>query len=351
MSGSLGADARTIGLVGLVHATSHFFHLLLPPLFPLFAQTFGLGYAQMGLLVTTFFVVSGIGQALAGFVVDRFGARPVLLLALACFVAAALAASQAQGLAGLQLAAVLAGLGYAPFHPIDFTILNRRIAPARLGHAFSVHGISGNLGWAAAPVALLGLTTLAGGHWRLAYLVIAAAAAAVWLVVWWQREALDDHHAAQRAAAQARTESAAHPLAFLALPAIWLCFSFFFFGTAALSGIQSFGAPALAQLYDQPVARMALAITGYLLGAAAGMVLGGFWAARSPHLERTIAVAMSAAAVLLLVVATGVLPAWGALAAIALAGVGSGMAGPSRDLLIRRATPPGATGRVYGTVY
>lgn len=344
-------DARTIALVGLVHATSHFFHLLLPPLFPLFTQTFGLSYAQLGLVVTTFFVVSGVGQMASGFVVDRFGARPVLLTALACFVVAALAASQAQGLAGLQLAAALAGLGNAPFHPADFTILNRRIAPARLPHAFSVHGISGNLGWAAAPVLLLGLTTALGGNWRLAYLGAAALAAAVWLLAWWQRDALDDHHIAQRSAAKAQPQSVVHPFAFLALPGIWLCFSFFFFSTAALAAIQSFGAPALALLYDQPVARMALAVTGYLLGAAGGMVLGGFWAARSAHLERHIAIAMSAAAALLLGVATGWLGPLGALVALTLAGVGSGLAGPSRDLLIRRATPPGATGRVYGLVY
>lgn len=345
-------DTRTIALVGLVHATSHFFHLLLPPLFPVFTQAFGLSYAQLGLVVTTFFLVSGVGQMASGFIVDRYGARPVLLVALACFAAAALAASQAQGLAGLQLAAALAGLGNAPFHPADFTILNRRIAPARLPHAFSVHGISGNLGWAAAPVLLLGLTTALGGNWRIAYLCAAGLAVAVWLLAWWQRDALDDHHAVQRAAARAMPpQEQAHPLAFLALPGIWLCFSFFFFSTAALAAIQSFGAPALALLHDQPVARMALAVTGYLLGAAGGMVLGGFWAARSAQLERHIAIAMSVAAALLLLVATGWLSPLGAVAALTLAGVGSGLAGPSRDLLIRRATPPGATGRVYGLVY
>ena len=36
---------------------------------------------------------------------------------------------------------------------------------------------------------------------------------------------------------------------------------------------------------------------------------------------------------------------------MALAGVGTGLASPSRDMLIRQAAPPGATGRVYGLVY
>ena len=74
----LRQDARTIGLVGLAHGSSHFFHMLLPPLFPLFIRDFGLSYSDVGLLMTIFFVISGIGQALSGFVVDRIGARPVL---------------------------------------------------------------------------------------------------------------------------------------------------------------------------------------------------------------------------------------------------------------------------------
>ena len=90
----------TIGLIGLAHGTSHFFHMLLPPLFPLFIRDFGFSYSELGLLVSTFFVISGIGQALAGFLVDRVGARPVLFAALACFALAALAAATASGYAG-----------------------------------------------------------------------------------------------------------------------------------------------------------------------------------------------------------------------------------------------------------
>lgn len=170
----LAQDARTIGLIGLAHGTSHFFHMLLPPLFPLFIRDFGLSYTELGVLVTVFFAISGAGQAAAGFLVDRVGARPVLFGALAMFAASALAGATAQGYGGLLLAAALAGVGNAPFHPVDFTILNKRVSQPRLGHAFSVHGISGNLGWAAAPVFMLGLTQ-ATGSWR-----IALAMAALW---------------------------------------------------------------------------------------------------------------------------------------------------------------------------
>ncbi|CAD5373710.1 Putative MFS family arabinose efflux permease [Rubrivivax sp. A210] len=344
-------DYAVISLIGLAHGTSHFFHMLLPPLFPAFIRDFGLSYSQLGLLVTLFFVISGVGQAAGGFVVDRIGARPVLFAALACFITAGLAASVASGYPGLLLAAALAGLGNSPFHPADFTILNKRVSAPRLGHAFSVHGISGNLGWAAAPVFLIGISQ-ASGSWRLACACAAGVAALVLLLLVTQRERVDDSRGQwAHQAAGAAAVAAEHPMAFLKLPSVWLCFSFFFWTTAALSAIQSFAAPALSRLYGLPLSTTAFVVTGYMLCGAAGMLAGGFVVARVQQLERTIALAMAAAAALLLLVASGWLPPLVAAAAAALAGAGTGLAGPSRDMLIKRAAPPGATGRVYGTVY
>jgi len=348
----LRQDARTIGLVGLAHGTSHFFHMLLPPLFPWLIGEFGLSYSELGLLVSVFFVVSGVGQALAGFVVDRVGARPVLLLALGCFALAALATGLAQGYAGLALAAALAGLGNAPFHPVDFTILNKRVSPARLGHGFSVHGISGNLGWAAAPVFLAGIAS-ATGSWRTAALSAAVLAVAVLALLLWQREALDDRQGAwaHPLAPGAGGAGAEHPLAFLRLPSVWMCFSFFFWSTCALSAIQSFASPALQTMHGLPLSVTAMVVTGYMLCGAAGMVAGGFLAGRVQRLEKIIGTCLLASAVLLMLVGSGVLPGVASMALASLAGLGTGLAGPSRDMLIKRAAPPGATGRVYGMVY
>ena len=353
----LRSDWRTIGLVGLAHGSSHFFHMLLPPLFPFLIRDFGFSYSELGLLVSVFFVISGVGQMLSGFLVDRVGARPVLFAALGCFTAAGLAAASAQGYAGLVLASALAGLGNAPFHPVDFTILNKRVSPQRLGHGFSVHGISGNVGWGVAPVFMAGLAA-GTGSWRMACLCGAVLAALVLAIMVWQREALDDRQGSWAPAPAPGAASAAqpaplqseHPLAFLRLPSVWLCFSFFFFSTCALSAIQSFASPALQTLYGLPIAWTSLVVSGYMLCSAVGMAMGGFLVAHVARLEKTIALCLSGGALLVLV-GTQLLPGMVALACVALAGLGSGIAGPSRDMLIKRAAPPGATGRVYGTVY
>jgi FSR family fosmidomycin resistance protein-like MFS transporter len=349
----LAQDARTIGLVGLAHGTSHFFHMLLPPLFPVFIRDFGLNYAQLGLLVTLFFVISGIGQALSGFLVDRIGARPVLFSALCCFALAALTVANAQGLPWLMAATLLAGLGNAPFHPVDFTILNQRVSASRLGHAYSVHGLTGNLGWGAGPVFLLGLSA-AFGSWR-----VAAACAGLWalvvlLALVWNRDAVDDRTQARRMAAAADREAARSTessIAFLKLRSTWLCFSFFFCSTCALAAVQSFAGPAMQHMAGLTLTQSAYMVTGYMLCGAAGMALGGFMVAYSPRLERNIGIAIGGAALVLLVAGLGVLPGPVAAVLVSLAGLGSGLAGPSRDMLIRQSTPPGATGRVYGMVY
>jgi FSR family fosmidomycin resistance protein-like MFS transporter len=354
LSGSavpLRQDVQTMGLIGLAHGTSHFFHMLLPPLFPLFIRDFGLNYSELGLLVSTFFIISGIGQAMAGFLVDRVGARPVLFVALSCFVAAALAASTANGYPGLMLAAALAGLGNSSFHPVDFTILNKRVSQPRLGHAFSVHGITGNLGWAAAPVFLAGVTALSGS-WRIATAGMGVWALFVISVLWLKRDAIDDRAgqwAHEKAGAVARP--AEHPLAFMRLPSVWLCFSFFFWSTCALTAIQSFASPALQKMYGLPLSITAFVVTGYMLFGAAGMVVGGFLTSRVDRLEKIIGICLTGAALMLCLAGTGWLPGMAAAAVAALAGFGTGLAGPSRDMLIKQASPPGATGRVYGTVY
>ena len=351
--GSLRQDTRTIGLIGLAHGSSHFFHLLLPPLFPWLIADFGFSYSKLSVLVSVFFVVSGVGQALAGFVVDKFGARPILFAALSSFVVAGLIAGTAHSYEQLMIAAIFAGLGNAPFHPVDFTILNKRLSPQRLGHGFSVHGLSGNLGWAAAPVFMAGITS-ATGSWRTACLCGAALAVVILAIMVINRDALDDRVASPSAgAAKAATAAgkAEHPLAFLKLPSVWLCFSFFFWTTCAMSAIQSFASPALQQLYGLPAGVTAYVVTGYMLFGAAGMVVGGFLVGKVERLEKTISACLLFSGLLLALVATGWLPGFVALGVTALAGVGTGLAGPSRDMLVKRAAPPGATGRVYGTVY
>lgn len=340
----LKQDAAVIGLVGLAHATSHFSHLLLAPLFPMFMEDFGLSFSDVGLLMSIFFIISGSGQAVAGFVVDRVGARPVLFGAISLFLAASLVASTVTSYWGLVAVAVLAGAGNAPFHPADFTILNQRVSAARLGHAFSAHGLTGNLGWALAPVFLVGITTLA--DWRTAYHAAALMYAAVLVLLFWQRDKLHTEVVVRHVDAPKGSD-----LAFMKLPVVWWCFAFFFLSTMTLAVVQSFGPSILKAAHGASLELATLTITAYMLCGAFGMLVGGFVATQTTHSDRVVAWAMGAGAVLLLVCATGWLGAVGTMVGLAATGFAVGVGGPSRDMMIKKATPKGATGRVYGLVY
>ncbi|MYN20318.1 MFS transporter [Rugamonas sp. FT107W] len=344
----LRQDARVIGLVGLAHGTSHFYHVILAALIPWLKPEFQLSYAELGLLMTVFFTVSGIGQAMAGFVVDRYSARAVLFSGIALLGLSAVMLSSAHSYVQLMLGAFLAGCGNSVFHPADYTLLNQRVSKGRLAHGFSVHGISGNIGWAMSPLFLTFVASRT--DWRTALLSAALLPLAVLALLVWNRHALRPEPAPVPAVAAAGTGKGG-ALGFLRLQVVWMCFAFFLISAVALAGIQSFAATSLVSLYGMSLAWATTAYTAFMIASAVGMLYGGFLGAGSRHHDRIIMLAFGSAALMALVLAAAVVPAWMAVVLMGAIGLVTGISGPSRDLLIRGAAPANATGRVFGVVY
>jgi len=343
-------DAALIGLVGLAHSISHFSQLLLAPLFPWLKDAFAVSYAELGLLMTIFFVVSCIVQTASGFVVDRFGPRPVLFGGLGLLGLAAFGFAASQTYAMLVGFSVLAGIGNGVFHPVDYTLLNRKVHASRLGHAFSVHGITGSLGWALAPALLVPLTI--AFSWRVALVCAGGLAFAVLLVLVFNRRHLHlDALPAPKAISASASAHAGGDLDFLRIPAVWMCFAFFFFYAMALSGVQAFAPEAARILHAVPTAAAAMCLTIYMVASAGGMVVGGFLAANPARCERIVGLGFSCAAAIALVIGFADVPAAAVPALFGAMGLGAGIAAPSRDLLVKRSSPENATGRVYGVVY
>jgi len=347
----LRRDAAVIGLVGLAHCISHFSQLLLPPLFPWLKDAFNLNFTELGALLTIFFVVSCAVQALSGFVVDRFGPRPVLFGGLALLALAAFGFAASTSYAMLAAWAVVAGTGNGVFHPVDYTLLNRKVHPSRLGHAYSVHGITGSLGWALAPAMMVSITLAFDWH-----VALASAGALVLVVIgvlWLNRRHLTIE---MKSAVRPEGPTPAHvpgdgSFAFLAIPAVWMCFAFFFLYAVVISGVQAFAPEAARQLHDVPTRWAAMCLTFYMIASAGGMVLGGFLAVDPSRCERIVGVGFGIAAVFALTIGFAPLAPMAVPALFVLMGVAAGIAAPSRDLIVKRAAPPNATGRVYGVVY
>jgi MFS family permease len=349
------SDVRVISLLSLAHGSSHFFHLILPPLFPWLKTEFALSYAELGLLMSVFFVVSCIVQAASGFLVDRIGARPVLFVGVGLLALSAIVLSQSNGYGMLVFGAVIAGCGNGVFHPVDYTLINHKVSVPRLPYAYSAHGVTGYLGWAVAPVFMAGIAALS--DWRVALLCAAVLEALILLVLWFNRGDLIDDAKHRRASAIKAAEEA-NPgrapqgsFAFLKLISVWLCWLFFFFSMIAMAGIQSFAPSALNQLYGIPVTTGNFSITLMALGSAAGMILGGVMAAKLKMPDRIVGTCLFACAVIGLLIGAEFVTAALVPGLFFMIGCGLGIAAPSRDMMIRSATPQGVSGSVYGIVY
>jgi MFS transporter, FSR family, fosmidomycin resistance protein len=344
----LRQDAGVIGLVGLAHMISHFSQLLLAPLFPWLKDAFDVSYTQLGFLMTIFFVVSCAVQTASGFLVDRYGPRPILFGGLTLLGIAAFGFAFSPSYWVMACFSLVAGVGNGVFHPVDYTLLNRKVSAPRLGHAYSFHGITGSLGWALAPALLVPLAI--AFSWRVALMGAGTLAFAVLAIMWLNRERLGLPDALPKSA-QAAAAPTEGSFDFLRIPAVWMCFGFFFFYAVVLSVIQAFAPESARQLHGVPVALAAMCLTVYMLCSAGGMVLGGFLAADPTRCERIVATGFGIAALVALVIGLAPVPALAVPAMFGVMGFASGIAGPSRDLLVKKTTPENATGRVYGVVY
>lgn len=342
-------DAEVIGLISVAHGTSHFYHLILAPLFPWLKVEFGLSYAELGFLMTMFFIVSTIMQAAAGFWVDHSGPLKVLFFGVGMLAVSAVVLAFSNGYWTLLIGACLAGLGNGVFHPADYTLINRRVSPERVAHAYSMHGVSGALGWAVSPAVLVAVTTLY--DWRTALLVASLIACVILIILFARRHILMGSQEQRDIEESVRKNTTVLSLDFLKLPMVWMCWGFFFLSALALSGVQSFAPTAMQLLYDLPIALTTTAYTSYMLASAGGMFIGGFIAVRAQFPERVIAVGLVLGSAISILIAMTLVSGSAMMTLFTVMGFCVGIAGPSRDLMIRSATPKEASGRVFGIVY
>jgi MFS family permease len=346
MDRSLRDDVRVIGLIGAGHMVSHFLQLTLPPLFPLLRAELGVSWVALGVISSVFYGVSGLAQPVAGFFVDHFGARRVLLSGMVLMALAICTAGLAPAYWALLPVAALAGLGNCVFHPADYSMLNSSVSARRIARAYSVHQISGNLGWVLAPVLVVTVTHVAG--WRVALVAAGGVALSATLVIALYTRGLGTP---MPAVGRAPGVGLGADLRMLMAVPILMAFGYFALLTASTTGIQTFAVPALGAIYHAPLVLATGALTVYLFGNASGVLLGGFLADRATRHDLVAAAGVLCAATLMTVLAWGALPLGAVSVVMAATGFSMGITAPSRDMLVRAATPRGSSGKVFGFVY
>ncbi|MBX9588191.1 MAG: MFS transporter [Hyphomonadaceae bacterium] len=338
------SELQTLVVVSGAHLISHLHIMVLPVLLPLIKEQMGVGFFELGLALTTFNVVTGVTQAPMGFLVDRVGARAVLIAGLVLGGLAFISLGFTSAYAWLIVTAVLAGLANCVYHPADYAILVEGIAEERIGRAFSIHTFAGFAGAAIAPPLLLGLAAAGGLSTSLvlAGLLAWATAAMVILIPDRQRDEERRPHSGSTGAAADSTS--------VVTPAVLALTGFFTLLALSHSAMYSFSVVALIASHQVSLAAATAALTAYLAASAIGVLAGGVLADRTRRHGDVAAAGFALSAVLALAIALLTLPAVALVAAMGLTGFLFGIIQPSRDMLVRKAAPPGAAGRVFGIV-
>ena len=340
------SDTKVISLIGLAHFFSHFYQLTLPALFPLMLKVEGLNWAELGTLSATLFVASGISQTPSGFLVDKIGARPMLIGGIFLMSLAMMGFWWADSYPLMLLLAFIAGIGNSVFHPADFSILNGSVDPSRMGRAFSVHHFGGYIGYASAPFLMLALGTEIG--WRESVLLVGSLGLAVTILLWVNRPCLRDCGIDKGI----RPEPIKNEIKALARPSFVMAFLFFAFMAMGSVGLMTLGAGALIQLIDISSKLANGAISLQLTGTIAGVLVGGFIADRiTRHDYMTALVVLIGALLLQLFPAFKLADPYVFIPILVIYGLLYGIAGPMRDMVIRSITPAGAAGKVFGFTY
>jgi len=343
------AESRLIAAVCGAHMMSHYYMLMLAPLLAFIRSDFRVSYTELALAVTVFNVVSGLLQTPVGFIVDRIGARVVLIVGLALSSGAFAVAGMIDNYWVFIAMYGVAGLGNTVYHPSDYSLLSHHAPPERLSHVFSYHTFAGMIGSAVAPVTLLYMQSMFG--WRGAYIGASMFGFMVLAALIAQPEPARDPMHAAKAMAKARKNNIIDTgWRLLLTPAILLNLGYFILTSIMGGGLNTYLVVALGALHKTPPTIANMALTSLLAMNALGVLAGGLLATRTNHHAVVAASGLAIGGIVTALVGFFNFPSALLIMLMGLSGLCVGATYPSRDMLVRAVTPPTAYGLVFGFV-
>lgn len=344
-------DAKVIALVATAHFVSHVHIMLLPPILLLVKDHFGTTYAEIALAITAYNVMSALLQTPAGFLVDRIGARVMLTLGLILSGASLCIAALLPGYWAFLIGYALLGVANTVYHPADYSILSATIDGKRMGKAFSIHTFAGYLGSGVTPALVIAAVALWG--WNGGFMGAAAlsfGAAVLLMVTGSVLPRAPRRPAASEKVADGKAGNARVGLDLLLSGPILRNLLFFFCLAMANGGIQTFAVVSLGAIHGTSAEVANIGLSGFLLFSAAGVLLGGIIADRTPHHERVAAVGFACTSTMAVLMGWVDMPTAVLIFVMCVGGLLNGIIQPSRDMMVRAVTPPGSFGKVFGFV-
>src|SRR5262245_42120834 len=342
----MSREAKVIALVAIAHFTSHVHIMLLPPIQLQVKEAFGVSFTQVALALTVFNICSALLQTPAGFLVDRAGPRLMLIAGLLVGGGAITAVALLPGYWFFIIAYGLLGVANTVYHPADYSILSATIDNKRIGKAFSIHTFAGYLGSGVTPALVLACAAV--WDWHGAFLFAGGLTFAVALLVIVGGSVLP--RAARKPAAPAQHSAAKVGLDLLLSAPILRNLLFFFCLAMANGGVTTYTVVGLGAIHGTPASAANVALSGFLLFSAGGVLLGGLIADRTAHHEWVAAIGFACTSTMAILMAWVNMPAAVLVFVMSLGGLLNGVIQPSRDMMVRAVTPAGSFGKVFGFV-
>jgi len=352
-------DVHILSLVSAGHFFSHFYTLTLPPLFLFIKGDLHVSFAMLGLLMSVRSFISGSMQIPAGFLVDKIGAKPVLIGGMALMAGSIALTAVVPSYWALMILGITMACGSSVFHPTDYAILNSSVAPKYVGRAFSIHTFAGQLGTATAPAVVVALAAI--WDWRVAQAIVGLAGFVViaGFAVQWSNmhdDAIPQKRKKKASESDALPSGAAREMTFreqiamLVNKPMMIMFIFFTMTSLHSGGMTSFFVVGLTEIHNVPPAAAGSALSGYLLASAFGVLLGGVLADFTKRHDVAAAVAFGFSALVLVLVTFVNIGTVLLFIAMTLSGLMQGSIRPARDMMVRALVPKGTMGRAFGFV-
>jgi len=341
-------DTRIVSLVCAAHFVSHFYILVLPPLFPFIRDFYGVSYTQLGFALTAFNVTTALCQTPAGFLVDRIGPRSVLISGLVLGAACLAIVGSIPSFWLLVAMFALFGVSNAVYHPADYAVLSQLVSNARAGQAFSIHIFAGFLGTAVTPATMLILQQQFG--WQGAFLAASVMGFAVAIALAIQPASLFEAPPKPVRPASEQPGDDKVGWSLLLSPPILLNLLFFVMITFSTTGVQNYSVVALGEAFGTPLGAANTALTANLMLSAFGVLVGGLLASRVTRHEWVAAFCFAGIAATGAAIGIADLGFVVLMVLMSLNGFVNGLMQPSRDMIVRAVTPEGQFGKVFGFV-
>jgi len=341
---SQGQQLAVISLISAGHFISHFYVICLAPLYIAMSKDLGVGFAELGLISSGFFIAGATLQMPAGLLVDRIGAKRVLFVGMFLLSLSVTLAGLTNSYWSLLILFMFAGAGNCVFHPCDYVIMSSSIDEKKLGRAFSIHSFSGSAGFFAVPLVMPFLMELT--NWQNALFIVGVCGLLIVSIIFLLQKFLSDTASRQKqpAGQLSRTRDA------LLTKRILSHFVYFITSSAATSALGGLTIVVLVSYYGVSEKLAGLILLAYLIAASVGVITGGFIADKTKRHNFVLVVTMLIATLVTGIAALGIIDFWACVGMLVIAGLTKGIVAPSRDLMVRNDAPPTLLGGVVAFV-